>query len=159
MKLKYDKLLSRFAFNFNLRPDAQARPRELSRGVWSDQPESGAQEVGTRGHCPPRHRPPTRSLNPRFSSQLPSYDVASNVCVALRRGGSVGAVTPHSAALYGMFDAHALAARLHSSPYIRLLCTDAEALPRDPTALSFWVHPYYTPYTPLLHRYYTLIHP
>ena len=40
---------------------------------------------------------------------------------------------------YGMFDAHALAARLHSSPYIRLLCTDAEALPRDPTALSFWV--------------------
>ena len=39
-------------------------------------------------------------------------------------------LTPLSASIYGMFDAHVLAARLHSSPYLRLMCEDTESLPR-----------------------------
>ena len=39
-------------------------------------------------------------------------------------------LTPLSASVYAMFDAHALAARLHSSPYLRLMCEDTESLPR-----------------------------
>ena len=49
------------------------------------------------------------------------------------------ALTPLSPSLYRMFDAHDLAARLHASPYLRLMCGDADSLPRDPTGLSFWV--------------------
>ena len=49
------------------------------------------------------------------------------------------ALTPFSPSVYRMFDAHDLAARLHASPYLRLMCEDTDSLPRDPTALSFWV--------------------
>ena len=80
--------------------------------------------------------------------------------VAARRGpprgtfGVSGApLTPHSAAVYGMFDAHALADRLRESPVLTLVCgearddgfvdddvgTDPVAVPRDPVALSYWV--------------------
>jgi hypothetical protein len=39
-------------------------------------------EVGLGEHCPPHHRPPTRTLNPRVLIQMASYDVASNLCMA-----------------------------------------------------------------------------
>ena len=48
-------------------------------------------------------------------------------------------MTGTSRAVYDMFDARALTRRLHASPYLRLTLGDAEKLPRDPTALSYWV--------------------
>ena len=59
--------------------------------------------------------------------------------MAKRKPQSTLPLTALSAMVYTMFDAFALAERLHSSPYLRLMCGDADALPRDPTALSFWV--------------------
>jgi hypothetical protein len=54
-----------------------------------------------------------------------------------RRRARTLALTPLSAAVYGMFDAHALAARLHASPYLRLMCGDTQAPPRsDPCTLA-----------------------
>ena len=70
-------------------------------------------------------------------------------------GASGAPLTPHSAAVYGMFDAHALADRLRQSPVLHLVCGEARvdpggvyggdpnprpvAIPRDPVALSYWV--------------------
>ena len=48
-------------------------------------------EVGPGRYCPPRHPDIARHVIqriyfPRFCRSMPSYDAASNICLALRRG-------------------------------------------------------------------------
>ena len=112
-----------------------------------------------------------------FAHYTPTFpdvevEVLTEPPVGARRGpprgtfGTSGApLTPHSAAVYGMFDAHALADRLRRSPVLHLVCGEARvdperraarvatdrdvdagepnldpvAIPRDPIALSHWV--------------------
>ena len=112
-----------------------------------------------------------------FAHYTPAFpdvevEVLAEPPVGARRGpprgtfGTSGApLTPHAAAVYGMFDAHALADRLRRSPVLHLVCGEARvdperraariathgdadagepnldpvAIPGDPIALSYWV--------------------
>jgi len=59
LKLEHDKLLSNFAFNFNLRRYTKVKRAQLvlEKNLFQLNPvfQRSIQEVGTSRYCPPRH--------------------------------------------------------------------------------------------------------